>query len=172
MESWPGSTTAGLFCALPKSAPNTDLCLKKMPMQMPRLIAIFCLLSLAQGTQAQMERTMYQVFEVDSAQSIGLDLLGIYEVETWAGSSVLVETNIQIWHASPEILAYLIKNGRYDVAMDTLAPAEMRIFTKNRERKPVKTPDGECTEIATAKIFVPDHFILSEDKKRLARKPE
>lgn len=136
----------------------------------PSILFAFCLFS----AQAQMERTMYQVFNVDSAKTINLDIVGIYEVHTWAGNSILVENNIQIWDASREILSYLIENGRYDVTMDSTAgptPTEMKIYTKIKERKPIKRPDGQkCLEIATAKIFIPDTFLVSEDKRVLTRK--
>lgn len=119
---------------------------------------------------AQMERTMYQVFDVDSVQTAQLDILDMYELHSWAGNSILVETNIQISNASPEILDYLIKNGRYDVRMDTVAPGQVNIYTKLKDRKTVKTPAGECTELPMAKIFVPDTFLWSEDKKSIRRK--
>ncbi|MCC6410808.1 MAG: hypothetical protein IT270_04065 [Saprospiraceae bacterium] len=124
------------------------------------------------SAQAQMERTIYQVFTVDSTTAINLDLAGLYEIHTWAGNSVLVETNIQIWHASPEILTHLIETGRYDVQADTLSAEEITIKTKVRDRKPLKFKDVECTEIATAKVFVPDTFIVAEDKKRITREKQ
>ena len=143
-------------------------------MKVLSLIPIMLLALLTSRANAQMERTMYQVFDVDSAKTVALDIVGIYEIHTWAGSSILVETNIQIWDGSREILGFLIKEGRYDVAMDSTAgptPTEMKIFTKNKERKPIKRPDGQkCLEIATAKIFIPDTFIISEDKKLLTKK--
>jgi len=119
-----------------------------------------------------MERTMYLVFEVDSAKIVELDLAGIYELHSWAGSSVLAETNIQISHANPEIVDFLIKEGRYDLSVDTLSASQVKIYTKIRDRKPIKTPSGECTEIATLKIFVPDTFIWTDDRKTLTRKPQ
>jgi hypothetical protein len=138
-----------------------------------RSLFVSLALLLACGTaHAQMERTMYQVFELDSAKVVDLDLAGIYELQVWAGSSILVETNIQISHASPEILDFLIKQGRYDVLADTISETVVRIKTRIRDRKPIKTPDGECTEIATTKLFVPDTFIWTEDKKTLNRKPQ
>jgi hypothetical protein len=66
----------------------------------------------------------------------------------------------------------LIKQGRYDVVADTISETVVRIKTRIRDRKPIKTPDGECTEIATTKLFVPDTFIWTEDKKTLNRKPQ
>jgi hypothetical protein len=135
---------------------------------------VFFLLGLSYNAQAQMERTMYQVFEVDSAQTVDFAVAGDYEILTWAGNSILVETNVQIWEASREILGELIKLGRYDLAADSSAvpnPKQIRIFTKNLERKPIKRLDGQkCLEIAVTKIFVPDTFLVSEDKKQLTRK--
>jgi hypothetical protein len=143
-------------------------------MKVIRLISILLLFVWCQTAHAQMERTMYQVFEVDSAKTVSLDIVGIYEIHTWAGSSILVENNIQIWDASREILNFLIKDGRYDVTMDSSAgptPKEMKIFTRNKERKPIKRPDGQkCLEIATTKFIIPDTFTVSEDKKLLTRK--
>ncbi|MDX2279334.1 MAG: hypothetical protein NW218_07090 [Saprospiraceae bacterium] len=141
-------------------------------MSLRSLFVSLALLLACETAHAQMERTMYQVFELDSAKVVDLDLAGIYELQVWAGSSILVETNIQISHASPEILDFLIKQGRYDVVADTISETVVRIKTRIRDRKPIKTPDGECTEIATTKLFVPDTFIWTEDKKTLNRKPQ
>lgn len=141
-------------------------------MQPRRLLVTLVFAAMAFVAQAQMERTIYQVFTVDSVTAINLDLAGLYEIHSWAGNSVLVETNIQIWHASPEILTHLIEKGRYDVQADTLSEQEITIKTKERDRKPLKFKDVECTEIATAKVFVPDTFIVSEDKKRITREKQ
>lgn len=141
-------------------------------MQPRRLLVTLVFAAMTFAAQAQMERTIYQVFTVDSTTAINLDLAGLYEIHAWAGNSVLVETNIQIWHASPEILTHLIETGRYDVQADTLSPEEITIKTKVRDRKPLKFKDVECTEIATAKVFVPDTFIVAEDKKRITREKQ
>lgn len=142
-------------------------------MKLSILLSVLLSLSFS-PIQAQMERTMYQVFEVDSAQVVKFEVAGEYSILEWAGNSILVETNVQIWDASREILAELIKIGRYDLATDSSAtpnPKEVRIFTKNLERKPIKRIDGQkCLEIAVTKIFVPDTFYISDDKQRLTRK--
>lgn len=123
---------------------------------------------------AQMERTTYQTFEIDSARVINLDIMDEYEIKTWAGNNLLVETNIRIWDASKEILNFLIKEGRYDLTTDSTTdphPKEIRIYTKNTVRRPVKGREGgKCLEIADCRIFIPDSFVISEDKKRLTRK--
>ena len=137
------------------------------------LIGLFLILC-AGPAAAQMERTMYQVFEVDSVQTAELDIAGDYQVLPWAGNSILVETNVQIWEASREILTHLIKDGRYDLTTDSTSepnPKHIRIYTKHLDRKPIKRLDGQkCLEIAVTKIFIPDTFYISDDKKRLTRK--
>lgn len=142
-------------------------------MKLPHLLSLFLSVAFCFNLQAQMERTMYQVFEVDSAQTIHFEVAGEYAILPWAGNSILVETNVQIWDASREILSHLIKEGRYDLATDSMATPnakELRIFTKNLDRKPIKRLDGQkCLEIAVTKIFVPDTFIVSDDKKLLTR---
>lgn len=137
---------------------------------MRHLLILPCVFLFSFSASAQMTRTMYQVFEIDSVKRVTLDLAGLYELHTWAGNSMMIENNIEISHASPEILDFLIKEGRYDVVSDTISPTEWRIYTKIRDRKPIKTPAGECTEIATVKIFVPDTYLWSDDKTMLTRK--
>ena len=143
-------------------------------MRLPQSLSLFLLLAFSPLAEAQMERTMYQVFEVDSAQTVAFEVAGEYDVLEWAGNSILVETNVQIWEASREILSELIKIGRYDLTTDSTAGPDakhIRIFTKNLDRKPIKRLDGQrCLEIAVTKIFVPDTFYISEDKQRLTRK--
>jgi hypothetical protein len=137
-----------------------------------RLLLLFFLTVAAHTVSAQMERTIYQVFEVDSARMVTLDLAGLYEVHAWGGTNILVETNIQIWHASPEILGFLIKEGRYDLVHEKV-DGGLEVYTKVRDRKPLKTKDGEVTEIATAKIFVPDFYTWSrQDNLTVLRRLE
>ncbi len=136
------------------------------------ILPLLLSLSLTHVVQAQMVRTLYQLFEVDSVKTIQLEISDIYEINTWAGNSVLIETTIKLGNGSPEILDFLIKKGRYDVAIDTSMKESVRLYTKmpDRDKNKLKTPAGEVTEIPEAKIFVPDTFIWTEDKKTLTRK--
>ena len=143
-------------------------------MRLPKFLTLLFSMAFALAAQAQMERTTYQVFEVDSVQTVVFEVVGEYQVLEWAGNSILIETNVQIWDASREILSHLIKEGRYDLSMDATSgpdPKQVRIFTKHIDRKPIKRLDGQkCLEIAVTKIFVPDTFAISADKKLLNRK--
>lgn len=137
-------------------------------------LLLLCCVCFVNTGNAQMVRTLYQLFEVDSVKTIQLEISDIYEIHTWAGNSVLIETTIKLGNGSPEILDFLIKKGRYDVAADTSSKESIRLYTKmpDRDKNKLKTPAGEVTEIPEAKIFVPDTFIWTDDKKTLTRKEE
>ena len=121
--------------------------------------------------RAQMERTVYQSFEIDSSKTIAFKLVGDYELHSWAGNSVLTETNVQIWKASPRILDYFIEKGRYEILQES-APGATLLSSRFVERQPIKTKEGDCVEIIKVKIFVPDTFVWTDDKKTLTRKPQ
>lgn len=140
---------------------------------MSRVFFVLVFSGLTTAASAQMSRTIYQVFNVDSVKTVNLEIADVYDIYSWAGSTILIETNVQLSHGSPEILDYLIKEGRYDVDIDTSAMPTVRIYTKmpDRKKKRVKTPDGEITELPEARIFVPDSFTWTDDKKLMTRKP-
>lgn len=119
-----------------------------------------------------MERTVYQSFEIDSATNIEFKLVGDFELIKWAGNSILTETNIQIWKASPRILDFFIEQGRYEIlsSKDIASPL---LSSRFLERQPIKTKEGECVEIIKLKIFVPDIFEwTADDKNHLKKKVE
>lgn len=126
-----------------------------------RLIVAFFSLLYSVGVSAQMERTVYQVFEVDSVQTVTLDIVNFTypELHVWAGNSILTEANIQIWDASPEIVGHLIENGRYEFQSEKTGDA-LHIFSKIRQRQDIKLPGmrSKCVEQTTIKIFVPDIY--------------
>lgn len=110
---------------------------------------------------AQMERTVYQVFEVDSIQTVILDIVGFTypELHVWAGNNILTEANIQVWEASPEIVNYLIDQGRYAFDFEKKEDV-LRVFTKIRKREDIKLPGmkTKCVEQTTVKVFIPDIY--------------
>lgn len=110
---------------------------------------------------AQMERTVYQVFEVDSVQNVTLDIVGFTypELHVWAGNNILTEANIQVWEASPAIVNFLIDQGRYAFESEKNGDS-LRVFTKVRKREDIKLPGmhSKCTEQTTIKVFIPDIY--------------
>lgn len=129
------------------------------------LSIIICTSLISNVLSAQMKRTIYEPFEIDSAASVVLDLVGFTDVEViaWAGNTVLTEVNIELYDASPEILNYFVELGRYKFAFER-KEKEVKIATQVRERKVIKTKqsgfDG-CQEKVDVRIFVPDNYYWS-----------
>jgi hypothetical protein len=118
----------------------------------------FAFIALAVPAQAQMERTVYQIFPSDSVKTISLDLVGQYELIPWAGDNVLAETHIKIWNASPDILEYLIEKGRYEL-QEGRDEVQLQLSAKDKKRKTLKNRDGIwCEEQVSLKLFVPDFY--------------
>lgn len=126
-----------------------------------RNFILCCCCILAFRASAQMERTVYQVFEVDSIQTVTLDIVGFTypELHVWAGNNILTEANVQVWEATPEVVNQLIKDGRYAFESETTGEM-LRIFTKVRKREDFKLPGmkTKCVEQTTVKVFIPDIY--------------
>ena len=136
------------------------------------LLPIFVLMLAATSLFGQMERTFYQSYDIDSVKSVTLNIPQDFEIYAWAGNTILIETHIQLFEASPTLLDFFIKQKRYEINM--VKGSEAATLTPFQpERKPIKTAHGECTEVVTTKIFVPDTFDWPlEDKQHLTLKPQ
>jgi len=121
--------------------------------------------------QAQLEKVMHQTFEVGEMETISLDLVGEYDIEKWAGNTIMTETKVQLYEASPAILNHFVtKAKRYEISADTLNN-QLLLASLDKERKPIRTKTQECFELVKLKIFVPDTFEMTADSMRtLVRK--
>jgi hypothetical protein len=128
-------------------------------------IALLSGLLVNTAIQAQMTRTVYQTFAVDSAEVIALDLVGFTQVEirAWTGTTVLVEVTPELYSGSPEILNKLIEVGRYKLAL-LKENSTASISTETREFKKLKRRDGtEMLERAKVILFVPDFYSIKTE---------
>ncbi len=134
---------------------------------LPFFVLIFALPNLF----GQLERTFYQSYEIDSVRAVNLEIPQDFQLYAWAGNTILIETHIQLFEASPNLLDFFIKQKRYQIDM-VRGTEEASLAPFQTERKPIKTARGECTEVVTVKVFVPDTFEWElEDTKHLRLKP-
>ena len=127
------------------------------------LFSIFCCTSLA---QAQLEKTIHQTFFIDDVSSVSFELVSdSMAIVPWAGNTILTETKVELYEASPSILAHFMeKEQRYAIEADTTAGSFL-LFSKNKERKPIRTRFGECPEIVYIRVFVPENFKKENETK-------
>lgn len=134
-----------------------------------RLLALSLYLFFSSSfASAQVKKIVHQSFEIEGIDNVKLDLAGDYEVVTWAGNSILIETNIELYSASRDIYNHFKKEGRYDVEADTSTNLIV-LKSLDKERKPIKTSKGECFEIVRVRILIPEDFNIL-DKTSLVRK--
>jgi hypothetical protein len=118
------------------------------------------------SSAAQVEQVIFQSIEVnDATMKIEFDLADAHEIVPWYhDSKVMVETKINLTGTSLAALALLIKEGRYNVALDDRYPVTtMRTVTPNRSI--MKNGRGEiCGETVTVKIYVPQGFVVKKPK--------
>ncbi len=129
------------------------------------LIGLFGFIALPQ-CYAQLEKVIYQTFEIENVEKINLDFVEDYtvEVQLWAGNNIMTETQIHLYGASPAILKHFVeKEKRYEVVLDN-QNGIVNLFNFDKERNAIRTKHGECIEQVKLRIFVPDSFeALSEN---------
>ncbi len=128
------------------------------------LMFIFCFSVVA---QAQVKKILHQSFEIEELDNIKLNLTGDYEIVEWAGNSILVETNVELYSASRDIYNFFKEQGRYEIKADTVANA-IHLKSVDSERKPIKTRKGECFEIIRVRVLIPEDFNVV-DQQTLVR---
>ena len=133
------------------------------------IIAMFLCFAV-ESINAQLTRTFHHSFEIDSIDNMALNLEGEYEISFWAGNTVLTETNVELYDASPNIFKHFIKVGRYNLEFAENGKNGVVKHTQ-LNRKPIYTKEGQCWEVVKLKIFVPDSFEKSGEHV-YARIPE
>ena len=123
-----------------------------------RYIIVFCLSLFGFVASAQVEKTIHQTYNIEGAQSISIQIKGgEYEIENWAGNTILIETNIKLEQATTQILNYVIENGRYEVILENNEGSYI-LKDKQQQRNKLRSKTGECVENIKMKILVPDEF--------------
>ncbi|MCB0522422.1 MAG: hypothetical protein H6577_26145 [Lewinellaceae bacterium] len=121
------------------------------------VIAFFILSSLP-AVSGQVEKTIHQTFDIGESTTISLALAGEYSIVPWAGNTVMTETQVELYDASPSILKHLLeKDQRYRIDADTTG-GTIKLISFDQKREPVRTRSGTCTELVHIKVFVPDNF--------------
>lgn len=106
----------------------------------------------------QTKKTFHQVINLDEVQSVQMDLYGEYEFEEWAGNTIMTETKVDIYDASPAIVTFFCEQvKRYEILVDTTATS-LTLRSKDKQRRTIRYKDQECFEQTKVKIYYPDTF--------------
>ncbi|HMR44108.1 MAG TPA: hypothetical protein PKC40_09750 [Saprospiraceae bacterium] len=138
---------------------------------MKKNFGIFVFVFFQLSLSAQLEKTIHQTFELNQPTSISLEIKGDYELVSWSGDHILTETNIELYDATEGILQHYLKAGRYEVLADTSVATQFKLYSKDQERRVLRTKRGECFEVVKMKIFVPETFDTSNPTLLVRKEP-
>ena len=120
---------------------------------------------------AQLEKVLHQTIDVDSINTIQVDIKGDVEIEIWVGNTILTETSVQLYDATPGIFKHFIETEkRYEVVSETNNSA-IRLYSFDSVRNSIRTKRGECFESVKVKVYIPDVFEVN-DNLTMTRKIE
>jgi len=91
-----------------------------------------------------------------------LDIVGEYEIVEWAGNSILVETNLELYSASRGIYNFFKDKGRYDVKADS-AVNQINLVSVDKERKPIETKEAEDFNVVDQNTLVRKEPTIKEE---------
>lgn len=133
---------------------------------------LFSFLFLSISANAQLKKTVHQTFEIGEARNINLDVFGEYEIEAWPGNTIMSETKIELYDASPHILKFFLEEKeRYKLTLNGEGEESVSLVSNDKERRSIQYKGKECFEQVKVKIFVPEEFV-EVNPKTLRKKEE
>ncbi|MFZ4544587.1 MAG: hypothetical protein ACOYOA_11090 [Saprospiraceae bacterium] len=123
------------------------------------LLVFSCLLT---PVFAQLEKTIHQTFEVKDTKNININIPAEYELFSWPGDVILVETNVKLEQANAAIMNFVVENGRYQMTFEDKKEGNFNLSYKNPSPQKLKTKFGPCDEFVKIRVFVPEFFDISD----------
>lgn len=140
--------------------PLSSLSTKTRTIMTTLLYACVYILSLYTTPIPASAQVIHQSFEMGERKAITLSLDIPYEVETWAGNTILTETKVKMDNIPPKILKHFINQGRYEI-IENNSDSAIELSLKEVDRRPIRTKNGEATETINIKIYVPEDCIVN-----------
>lgn len=132
----------------------------------------FCLLVWGVATQAQIEKTIHQTFELEEeVMKVSLDIFDEFKVEQWAGNTIMVVTKVELVSGAQHLLDFYVNQGRYNIEVSGEESA-LLLTSKDKVRKGMKYRDMIVYENIETKLFIPENFELSGDNQLLKKAEE
>lgn len=124
------------------------------------LISGLLLLSAVSTSYGQLQKTLHQSFEIpDSTRTLLIKFpeMDSWKIVSWAGNSIMTESNIKMYSANKGIFNFFLDKGRYNYM--TYEKGDSLLMTgQDPKRDVIKAGDMECSEIVDVRIFIPDAF--------------
>ncbi|MEO0042181.1 MAG: hypothetical protein RL329_1629 [Bacteroidota bacterium] len=123
------------------------------------------LLYLPLTASAQIEKSFHQIIPIEDAYIIQFGFNN-YEIATWSGTTVMIQSSIQLDCCDLTMLSHIIQTGRYNLQPDHLTGA---LDIKVPKRPALKIKGVDCNEVVKIKVFVPDTYSIEKDNQCVLR---
>ena len=124
------------------------------------LISGLLLLLTVSTSYGQLQKTLHQSFEMpDSTRTLLIKFpeMDSWEIVSWAGNSIMTESNIKMYSANKGIFNFFLDKGRYNY-MAYEKGDSLLMTGQDQKRDVIRAGDMECSEIVDVRIFIPDAF--------------
>lgn len=129
---------------------------------MHRLIILGLFLFYA-GSSAfgQIERSIFEAFDLKEITKIQITLPDSVNVEYWPGNNILVESSIAFYNGTKNIFEQLIKAERYNL-IERRNGQTLVLADNGKTKIKIAGSNGDiCDETIERTIFIPENFVLS-----------
>lgn len=102
----------------------------------------------------------HKTIDLDAVDQVSLDVYpnDRFEVKTWPGDDILIETSVKITGGKPFMLKFFKENDRYALG-ETVSGTSMKLMSTDKVRKQVTTADGgSIFENVSIVLYMPDNF--------------
>ena len=123
------------------------------------ILGIFLFFSLS--ANAQIERSIFEAFDLEEIEQIQINLKDSVKIEFWPGDNILVESNIAFYNGTKNIFEQLIKDGRYSL-VENRASTSLTLSDNGKTVKKIADKNGQiCDETIERTIYIPEDYALS-----------
>ena len=155
-----GSSNISPDCNSTIIPPLSSLSTKTRTIMTTLLYTCVYILSLYTTPIPASAQVIHQSFEMGERKALTLSLDIPYEVETWAGNTILTETKVKMENIPPKILKHFINQGRYEI-VENSSETTIELSLKEVDRRPIRTKNGEATETINIKFYVPEDCVVN-----------
>lgn len=116
------------------------------------------------SANAQLKKTIHQTFDLEEINLVQLDLYGEYVIEPWAGNSIMSETKVELYEASPAILKFFLEEKeRYKINV-VAENGTVHLDSNDKERRTIQYRGTDCFEAVKLKLYVPEEYEIVNNR--------
>jgi hypothetical protein len=109
---------------------------------------------------AQVEKTFFQTYDIkDGVRRIYLQSFDEYELRSWNGVQLMIETTVRLDGGNMDLLGIIIKDGHFNFYIEEGSEGIV-LRPKLLSRPQIKHKGQICKQIVKMTMYVPEEFTI------------